>query len=59
MTEDNREFKVDNKWVELNLLYHQRKWYIEQLEPQKIARSKEPTEWKDLPVGSSLKVLPQ
>ena len=51
MTEDKRVFKIDNDWVELNLVYHQRKWYIEHLEPQKLAKSKNLTEWKELPVG--------
>ena len=59
ITEDNRIFKVDDDWVELNLVYNCRNWYIKQLEPQKLAKSKEETEWKDLPVGSSLKLSPQ
>ena len=59
MTEDNQTFKVDDDWVELNLVYNCRNWYIKQLEPQKLAKSKEETEWKDLPFGSSLKLSPQ
>ena len=59
MTEDKQVYKIDDDWVELNLVYHHRNWYIDHLEPQKTDKSKNQTEWKELPCGSSFKVLPQ
>ena len=54
LTEANHEFKVKDEWVQENIEYPHRNWYIQFLEPQKDAKSTESTPWLHLPIASSI-----